>query len=53
MILVWFLTISLTAWFAFELGRKWTEGDAEELADAEEERRERGGIRMRSITIRR
>lgn len=52
--LIWLLTVSLVAWFSFELGRKWDEGRREEIAEAEEERRsERGGVRLNRIVMRR
>jgi hypothetical protein len=52
-ILIWLLTISLAAWFGFELGRKWDEGRREEDLEEYEESRSRGGIRMTTITMRR
>lgn len=57
MALVWMLTIALSLWFGFELGRKWEVGEAEEIREAEQEAleatRERRGIRLNRISVRR
>ena len=49
--------VALALWFGFELGRKWDAGIREaeqEALEAETEaRRSRGGVRLKTITIRR
>jgi hypothetical protein len=53
-ILIWLLTILLAAWFGFELGRKWSLGQDELMAEAEEDRQvARGGIKLNRIVFRR
>ncbi len=53
MTLVWLLTVALALWFGFELGRKWSAGEEEADFTEREERTERGGVKLRRISIRR
>jgi hypothetical protein len=57
MALVWLLTVALALWFGFEFGRKWEVGVREEeeeaLQEAAEATRERRGIRLTRLTVRR
>jgi hypothetical protein len=49
-----FICVALAAWFGFELGRKWTEGQEEEvLEEAIEARERRPGVRLNRVVVRR
>lgn len=47
------LLVLLGMYFGFELGRKWDAGKLEIEEEVVEEVRRRGGVRLRSITVRR
>lgn len=47
------LLVLLAMYFGFELGRKWDAGKMEAEEESLEEVHRRGGIRLRSITVRR
>jgi hypothetical protein len=47
------ILVALALWFGFELGRKWHLGEVEAEQEIFAETRARGGVRLRSITIRR
>lgn len=53
MALVWITVILLAAVFGFCLGRRWDEGEKEAEAEEGMAAAERGGVRLRTITVRR
>jgi hypothetical protein len=54
MILVWLLTVSLAAWFGFELGRRVKVGRVEaEIETYQAAEEERPGVKLNRIVMRR
>jgi hypothetical protein len=49
--------LGITAWFSFEIGRRWEVGEREEQLERLEEQKERRGrrgtVRLRPLRIRR
>lgn len=53
MVLLILALIAIAFYFGFQIGRRWDAGEREEAAEEIEQLKQRGGIRLRPITVRR